>query len=63
MSGGPSPAHAQPFYCPYCGEQDFVPFGERPGGFYCNSCARHFEVRFVGVAAQAAEPARDHGGL
>lgn len=45
---GPTP-HAQPFYCPYCGDEDFVPFGDEPGGFLCNSCSRHFVVKFLGL--------------
>jgi len=45
---GPTP-RAQPFYCPYCGEEDFVPFGEEPNGFFCNSCERHYLVRFLGL--------------
>lgn len=48
QEGGPTP-RAQPFYCPYCGEQDFVPFGEEEGGYLCNSCNRHFTIRFVGL--------------
>lgn len=43
-------ARVQPFYCPYCGEEDFVPFGDERGRYYCNSCSRHFVVRFVAVA-------------
>jgi transposase-like protein len=42
---------AQPFYCPYCGEQDFVPFGDEAGRFYCASCERHFTVTFIGLGA------------
>jgi hypothetical protein len=47
-SGGP-PARAQPFYCPYCGEEDFTPFGEERSAYLCNSCARHYTVRFIGL--------------
>jgi transposase-like protein len=49
-SAGPTP-RAQPFYCPYCGEEDFVPFGEEPGRYYCNSCDRHYTIAFLGIAA------------
>ena len=38
---------AQPFYCPYCAEQTIEPVGER--AFYCASCDRSFEVRFIGL--------------
>jgi transposase-like protein len=49
-SEGPT-ARAQPFYCPYCGEEDFIPFGEERGAYLCNSCARHYTVRFIGLVA------------
>ena len=39
---------AVPFYCPYCAEQDLEPVGEK-GGYYCGSCDRSFELRFVGL--------------
>jgi transposase-like protein len=58
MSGGSTP-RAQPFYCPYCGEQDFVPFGDEAGRYCCNSCDRHFIVRFVGLSAPSP---RGQGG-
>lgn len=48
-SAAPTP-RAQPFYCPYCGEEDFVPFGDEPGRYLCHSCQRHYAVRFVGLA-------------
>ena len=38
---------AQPFYCPYCAEQTIEPVGDR--GFYCASCDRSFEVKFLGL--------------
>ncbi|MGQ0678919.1 MAG: hypothetical protein ACT4OM_04560 [Actinomycetota bacterium] len=40
---------AQPFYCPFCGEQDFVPIGEEAGHFYCESCDRRFLVKLEGL--------------
>ena len=46
--------HAQPFYCPYCGEEDFVPSGEESGRFHCRSCDRYFSVRFIGIGASTA---------
>lgn len=42
---------AQPFYCPYCAEEDFVPFGDQQGEFHCRSCDRRFAVRFLGLGA------------
>lgn len=53
MSGGAVPtARAQPFYCPYCGEEDFVPAGEQDGEYHCRSCDRRFLVRFLGLGAR-----------
>jgi len=59
----PDGVRVQPYYCPYCGEEDFVPSGpldgpgERPGGeYHCRSCNRRYGVRFLGHgAARAAE--------
>lgn len=51
-------ARAQPFYCPYCGEEDFVPAGEEEGRFHCHSCDRHYTVRFVGLGTAADEARR-----
>ena len=49
---------AQPFYCPYCGEQDFEPAGDEAGQYACNSCNRYFVVKFLGLGAlRAGEPA------
>jgi transposase-like protein len=46
--------HAQPFYCPYCGEEDFVPWGDDAGHFLCKSCGRHYTVKFLGLEASTA---------
>jgi transcription elongation factor Elf1 len=40
---------SQPFYCPYCGEQDFEPASEEAGTFVCGSCDRSWKVRLVAV--------------
>jgi transcription elongation factor Elf1 len=59
VSGDFSP-RVQPFYCPYCGEEDFVPFGppgSTGGDFHCRSCDRRFEVRFLGLGAPDEETA------
>ena len=54
MSAG---GHSQPFYCPYCGEEDFEPFGDEAGRFACNSCDRAWKVELVGVnVSTAREP-------
>jgi transcription initiation factor TFIIIB Brf1 subunit/transcription initiation factor TFIIB len=42
---------AQPFYCPYCGEEDFVPH-EEPGTYVCNSCGRNYTVKLLGIHAE-----------
>jgi len=38
-----------PFYCPYCGEEDLRPDGAQDGCWRCETCARSFQLRFVGV--------------
>lgn len=47
----PTP-RAQPFYCPYCGEQDLRPAEE--GGFHCRSCDRLFELTYLGLGGGSA---------
>jgi hypothetical protein len=50
--------HAPPFYCPYCGDEDIRPFGERHGDWRCGACQRVWALRYVGVARpDAAAPA------
>ncbi len=55
MSESPTP-RAQPFYCPYCGEEDFVPYGDKANSYSCNSCTRLFAVEFLGLAVSEREP-------
>lgn len=50
---GPTP-RAHPFYCPYCGEEDFVPSGDQEETFHCRSCDRAFLVRFLGLGLHSA---------
>ncbi|MGA3154783.1 MAG: Insertion element protein [Streptosporangiaceae bacterium] len=38
-----------PFFCPYCGEEDLMPAGAEAGAWECRSCARGFQLRFVGL--------------
>jgi uncharacterized Zn-finger protein len=38
---------AGPFVCPYCAEEALEPVGDA-GGWYCSSCDRRFELRFLG---------------
>jgi ribosomal protein L37AE/L43A len=42
---------AAPFYCPYCGDEDLRPFGDRHGEWRCGACRRVFRLGYVGVAA------------
>lgn len=44
---------SQPFYCPYCGEQDFEPASDEAGTFVCGSCDRSWKVTLLGVNVSA----------
>lgn len=64
VSGGsaaaPGGPRVQPFYCPYCAEEDFVPSGPLDavdGEFHCRCCGRRFRVTFLGLGDP--EPARE----
>lgn len=39
---------AAPLSCPYCGEPSIEPIGDERA-FYCSSCDRRFELRFLGL--------------
>jgi len=43
---------AQPFFCPYCGEQDLRPSATT--GWHCRVCDRRFELRFAGLGEASA---------
>lgn len=63
----------QPFFCPYCAEEDLVPWGALdtpPGVYLCGSCERRFLLRYLGSGpappgaipegtAAASEPERE----
>jgi ribosomal protein L37AE/L43A len=53
MTGGPvdvgAGERATPFYCPYCGDEDLRPHGEKGGSWHCRGCARVFTLKFVGL--------------
>jgi hypothetical protein len=51
--GEPPTPHAQPYYCPYCGEQDFRP-GEEHGEYHCRVCDRTWKLAFRRLGAPAA---------
>jgi transposase-like protein len=46
--------HAPPFYCPYCGEEDIRPFGERHGEWVCGSCRRAWALRSIAAGGSVA---------
>jgi DNA-directed RNA polymerase subunit RPC12/RpoP len=39
---------AQPFNCPYCGEEELRP-GEEERQYVCLACNRRFELKFLGL--------------
>jgi hypothetical protein len=41
---------AAPFYCPYCGDEDLRPFGEKHVEWRCGACRRVFDLKYVGMA-------------
>jgi ribosomal protein L37AE/L43A len=44
----PTP-RVQPFFCPYCGEQDLRQAGR--AAWHCRVCDRRFELGFLGLGA------------
>lgn len=44
--GGSGTQRAQPFYCPYCGEQD-LRLGEEQATYHCRTCDRLWKLEFV----------------
>ena len=42
----PTP-RVQPFFCPYCGEQELRPGASE--GWHCRVCDRRFDLRFLGL--------------
>lgn len=42
---------AQPYYCPYCGEQDIRPAAEE-GTYHCSTCDRRWRLRFEGLGKE-----------
>ena len=50
----PTP-RVQPFYCPWCGEEDFVPSGSRHDQYHCRSCDRRYAVAFLGLGPAAED--------
>jgi transposase-like protein len=56
-------AHAPPFYCPYCGDEDIRPFGEKHGDWRCGACRRVWTLRYVGLARPEPGMSEPVGGL
>jgi hypothetical protein len=40
---------AEPFYCPYCGEEDLRPHGPTHGEWECRACRRVFALSMRGL--------------
>jgi transposase-like protein len=40
---------AVPFYCPYCGDEDLRPLGDRHGAWWCQSCRRAWQLKMLGT--------------
>jgi hypothetical protein len=40
---------AAPQYCPYCGDEDLRPEPDSHRAWHCRSCARAFELAFLGL--------------
>ncbi len=49
--------HAPPFFCPYCGEEDIRPFGDRHGEWVCGSCRRAWALRGIRAGERPAADA------
>lgn len=53
MTGRPAPGlpgvRVQPFFCPYCAEEDLRPLGA--GAYHCPACDRRFALAFSGLGA------------
>jgi ribosomal protein L37AE/L43A len=42
---------AQPYFCPYCGEQDIRP-AEEASTYHCSVCDRVWKLGFIGLGAK-----------
>jgi hypothetical protein len=49
MSAPDPTPRVQPFYCPYCGEQDIRP-SVQEGAFHCAVCDRVWSLVYRGLA-------------
>jgi hypothetical protein len=48
VSEGQPGGRAQPYYCPYCGEQTIRP-AEEHGTYWCETCDRTWGLTFKGL--------------
>jgi ribosomal protein L37AE/L43A len=46
---------AAPYYCPYCGDEDLRPYGERHGAWWCASCRRAWTLGYLGTGTPDAD--------
>jgi hypothetical protein len=46
---------AVPFFCPYCGDEDIQPYGERHGSWWCQSCRRAWTLSMIGTGTPGGE--------
>lgn len=54
---------AVPFYCPYCGDEDLQPYGERDGAWWCQSCRRAWALSLIGTGTPGElEETTSHDG-
>lgn len=53
MMGEPGRRHLPPFYCPYCGEEQIRPAGDRAGEWACELCRRAWRLHYLGGVAGA----------
>jgi transposase-like protein len=42
-----------PQHCPYCGEEDLRPHGDKHGEWECRSCTRVFSLKFLGLVVRS----------
>jgi len=50
----PSGRNIPPFYCPYCGDDQIRPAGERDGEWACELCRRAWRLHYLGGAGSGA---------
>ena len=48
---------SSPFFCPYCGDEELVPYGETHGEWRCESCRKAFALRTVKQSRPSPERA------